>query len=170
MARSLYLECGKIINTHGVKGAVKVENRCDTPKVLSSLKRIYFEKNGAYSEKKVIHASVFKEFVIMELEGVCDFDSALLLKNTLIYASREDIPLAEGAYFLADLEGLPVVDFESGKNYGALREVINRGASDIYVIDTPDGERMMPAVAEFVKKIDIETAVYVSPIPGMLED
>ncbi|MBR6602659.1 MAG: PRC-barrel domain-containing protein, partial [Clostridia bacterium] len=83
---------------------------------------------------------------------------------------REDIPLAEGAYFLADLEGLPVVDFESGKNYGTLREVINRGASDIYVIDTPDGERMMPAVAEFVKKIDIETAVYVSPIPGMLED
>ncbi len=170
MAKSLYLECGRIINTHGVKGAVKVENRCDTPKVLSSLKKIFFEKNGTYSEKKVSHASVFKEFVIMELEGICDFDAALLLKNTLIYASREDIPLAEGAYFLADLEGLDVLDFESGRLYGKLREVINRGASDIYVIDTPTGERMMPAVDEFVKKIDIEKAVYVSPIPGMLED
>ncbi len=170
MARSPYLECGKIVNTHGVKGAVKVENRCDTPKVLSSLKKIYFEKNGAYTEKKVLHASVFKEFVIMELEDVCDFDSALLLKNALIYAKREDIPLAEGAYFLADLEGLDVVDAENGKLYGKLREVINRGASDIYVIDTPAGEKMMPAVDEFVKKIDIDKAVYVSLIPGMLED
>ena len=157
MAKSKYLECGRIVNTHGVKGAVKVENRCDTPKVLASLKRIYFEKDGVYSEKRVLHGSVFKEFVIFELEGVSDMDAALLLKNTVIYADRDDIPLGEGAYFLADLEGLDVI-------------VINRGASDIYVVETPTGERMMPAVDEFVKKIDIEKGIFVSPIPGMLED
>ena len=108
--------------------------------------------------------------VLMTLEGVSDMDSAMILKNTLIYAFREDIPLAEGAYFLADLEGLPVLDAENGKKYGVLREVINRGASDIYVVDTPAGEKMMPAVDEFVKKIDIDDAIYVSPIPGMLEE
>lgn len=170
MAKSKYLECGRIVNTHGVKGAVKVENRCDTPKVLASLKRIYFEKNGVYSEKRVLCGSVFKEFVIFELEGVSDMDSALLLKNTVIYADRDDIPLAEGAYFLADLEGLDVIDAEDGRIYGRLLEVINRGASDIYVVETPTGERMMPAVDEFVKKIDIEKGIFVSPIPGMLED
>ncbi|MBQ8207118.1 MAG: 16S rRNA processing protein RimM [Clostridia bacterium] len=169
MAKSRYLECGKIVNTHGVKGTVKVENRCDTPKVLASLKKIFLESNGAYSERKVLHASVFKESVIMELEGVSDMDAALLLKNRLIYADREDIPLEEGAYFLADLEGLDIIDAESGRVYGKLLEVFNRGASDIYVVDTPSGERMMPAVSEFVKKIDIEKGIFVSPIPGMLE-
>ena len=118
MAKSKYLECGRIVNTHGVKGAVKVESRCDTPKVLASLKRIYFEKDGVYSEKRVLHGSVFKEFVIFELEGVSDMDAALLLKNTVIYADREDIPLGEGAYFLADLEGLDVIDAEDGRIYG----------------------------------------------------
>lgn len=170
MARSMYLECGRIVNTHGVKGAVKVENRCDTPKVLSSLKKIFLECGGTYSERKVLHASVFKEFVIMELEGVSDMDAALLLKNRLIYALREDIPIEEGAYFLADLEGLDIIDADSGRIYGRLLEVINRGASDIYVVETPTGERMMPAVSEFVKKIDIEKGIFVSPIPGMLED
>lgn len=169
MSRSRYLECGKIVNTHGVKGAVKVENRCDTPKILASLKKIYFENNGVYSERKILHGSVFKDFVIMEIEGVSDMDSALLLKNILIYADRDDIPLEDGAYFLADLQGLDVIDAESGKIYGKLREVINRGASDIYVVDTADGERMMPAVSEFVKRIDIDEGIFVSPIPGMLE-
>ena len=170
MAKSRYLECGRIVNTHGIKGAVKVENRCDTPKVLSSLKKVFLERDGAYTEKKVLGASIFKEFVIMELEGVKDMDSAMLLKNRLIYAEREDIPLEEGAYFLADLEGLDVIDAESGKIYGKLREVINRGASDIYVVDTPCGERMMPAVAEFVKRIDIEKGIFVCPISGMFDD
>ncbi len=170
MARSEYLECGKIVNTHGVKGAVKVENRCDTPKVLASLKKIYFENGSAFKETKVISSSVMGGFVVMTLEGVSDMDGAMLLKNSLIYAKREDIPLEEGAYFLADLEGLSVIDADSGKIYGKLREVINRGASDIYVVDTPKGERMMPAVSEFVKRIDIDKGVFVSPIPGMLED
>lgn len=170
MAKARYLECGRIVNTHGVKGALKVENRCDTPKVLSSLRRVYFESAGVYTEKKVKNASVFKEFVIMELDGVSDMDAAMLLKNRLIYADREDIPLKDGAYFLADLEGLDVIDADDGKVYGKLREVINRGASDIYVVDTPRGERMMPAVPEFVKKIDTEIGIFVSPIPGMLDE
>ncbi|MBE6537856.1 MAG: 16S rRNA processing protein RimM [Ruminococcaceae bacterium] len=170
MAGARYLECGKIVNTHGVKGAVKVENRCDTPKVLSSLKRVFLHSAGVYTEKKVKNASVFKEFVIMELDGVSDMDAAMLLKNTLIYADREDIPLKNGAYFLADLEGLDVIDAEDGRIYGKLREVINRGASDIYVIDTPEGERMMPAVPEFVKRVDVESGIFVTPIPGMLDE
>ncbi len=170
MAKARYLECGKIVNTHGVKGVLKVENRCDTPKVLASLKRIYLESGSSYTEMKVMSSSVMGGFVLMSLEGISDMDAAMLLKNRSIYAAREDIPLADGAYFLADLEGLDVIDLDSGRVYGTLLEVINRGASDIYVVKTPGGERMMPAVEEFVKKIDLEKGIFVSPIPGMLED
>lgn len=165
-----YLECAKIINTHGTKGAIKLENRCDTPKILSSLRRIYLKNGTGYEERRVLCASVFKEFVIMEIEGISDMDTAMLLKNRLLYAKREDIPLSEGAFFIADLEGLAVIDNDNGKVYGKLKEVLNRGASDIYVIDTPTGEKMIPAVKEFVREIDLEKGIFISPIDGMFDD
>ncbi len=164
-----YLECGRIVNTHGVKGAVKLESYCDSPKVLAGLKNIFILKNGAYAPIKVCHASVFKQFVIMELDGVSDIDAAIPMKGTVVYADRADFRLDEGAYFIADLIGLPVLDAEDGHTYGTLREVINRGASDIYVIDTPEGERMMPVVDEFVKKVDPDTGIFVTPIEGMFD-
>ncbi len=167
--KNQYLECGKIINTHGVRGAVKLESFCDTPKVLASLDTVYMQKNGTYFPVKVLHASIFKQFVIMELEGITDIDMAIPLKGTLLYADRADFHLAPGAYFIADLIGLPVLDYETKQVYGTLREVINRGASDIYVVDTPNGERMMPVVDEFVKQVDPETGIYVAPIEGMLD-
>ena len=167
---SAYLECGKIINTHGVRGDVKLESYCDSPEILRDLKRIYFKEQNAFREVRVLHASVFKAFVLMSLEGIGDFDAAVLLKNKIVYAAREDLPIEEGSYFIVDLIGLPVIDNKDGKVYGKITDVINRGASDIYVVKTPSGERMMPVVEEFVKRVDIESGVYVEPIPGLLSD
>jgi len=165
--KSLYLECGKIVNTHGVKGEVKVEPWCDSPSVFAKLPKVYLKKGNDFECHKLVRASVFKQLVVTGLEGIDDVDKAALLKGQTLYAAREDFHLKAGAYFIADLIGLPLIDAQSGAQYGTLREVINRGASDIYVIDTPDGERMMPAVAEFVIKIDIDKAIYVRPIEGM---
>ena len=106
----------------------------------------------------------------MELDGLTDIDEALLLKNKTVYAARRDFKLAKGEYFITDLIGLDVIDAESGRVYGKLKEMINRGASDIYVVDTPTGERMMPAVPEFVDSVDLEKGIFVKVIPGMLED
>ncbi len=170
MQKKQYLECGKIINTHGVKGDLKLESLCDSPEVLAGLKRVHFQKGSEYKEVKVIKASVFKSFVLATLEGVDDMDKAMALKGTVIYANREDFELGEGDYFIADLLGLPVIDFESGREYGRLADIINRGASDIYVVKTPEGERMMPAVPEFVKNIDPDKGIYVENIPGLLTD
>ena len=102
-------------------------------------------------------------------EEICDIDTATALKNTVLYAAREDFQLEEGDFFIADLIGLPVIDVSSGFEYGRMADVINRGASDIYVIRTSDGEKMMPAVSEFVKKIDMEKGIFVSPIEGMFD-
>ncbi len=170
MKKNQYIECGKIINTHGFRGGVKIDPWCNTPKDFTSLKRIFLLSNdGVYTEKKLCSASVFKQFVIAEILGVDDMDKAMLLKNTVIYAAREDFKLSEGEYFISDLEGLDVIDADTGKVYGTLLETINRGASDIYVVKTENGERMIPAVDEFIDRIDIETGVFVRPIPGMLD-
>ncbi|MBQ9079823.1 MAG: 16S rRNA processing protein RimM [Clostridia bacterium] len=165
--RAAYLECGKIINTHGIDGAVKLESWCDSPEVLASLERVYFKNGGDYEEREVLRASVFKQFVIAKIQGIGDIDAAQSQVGRVIYATREDFELEEGDYFIADLVGLDIIDADSGKVLGKLREVINRGASDIYIIDTPDGERMMPAVGEFVDRVDLEHGIYVRPIEGM---
>jgi 16S rRNA processing protein RimM len=170
MEKKQYLECAIIINTHGVRGDVKLESLCDSPAVLASLKRVFMLETGRYKEIKVNHTSVFKQFVLASLEGVTDMDQAAAMKGTMLYASRDDFELDEGDYFIADLIGLPVIDVESGKTYGTVKEVINRGASDIYVVKTPGGERMMPAVEEFVKNIDLEKGIFVKTIPGLLSD
>ena len=170
MAKKQYLECAKIINTHGVRGDVKLESLCDSPEVLASLERVFVLESGKYREIEVTHASVFKQFVLAKLDGVDDMDAAAALKGTMLYASRDDFELGEGDYFIADLLGLPVIDNKDGKVYGKISDVINRGASDIYVISTPTGERMMPVVDEFVKRVDTESGVYVEVIPGLLTD
>lgn len=170
MEKKQYLECAIIINTHGVRGDVKLESLCDSPEVLASLERVFVLENGKYREIEVKHASIFKQFVLATLEGVDDMDKAAAMKGTTLYASRDDFQLEEGDYFIADLIGLSVIDNVDGKVYGKIKDVINRGASDIYVVTTPAGERMMPVVEEFVKRVDLESGVYVETIPGLLTD
>ena len=164
-----YLECGKIINTHGVKGAVKLESWCDSPETLADLSRIYLNINGSFEERKVISATVMKRHVMAYIEGITDIDTAASLKETVVYADRDDIPLEDGDFFIIDLVGLPVIDADSGIEYGKVSDVFNTGASDIYTVKTENGERMIPAVPEFIIEIDTERGIFVRPIEGMFD-
>lgn len=164
-----FLECGRIVNTHGIKGAVRTESWCDSPETLASLSKIYFKRGAVYEPCKIIHASLQKHMVLLTLEGIDDIDKAIAQKDTVIYAAREDIAREPGAVFIADLIGLPVIDAESAHLYGKVKDVINKGASDIYVIDTGKGEALLPAVAEFVKKVDLEKGIFITPIEGIFE-
>ena len=169
MQNKKYIECGKIVNTHGCKGAVKAESWSNSESDLAQLKRIFLPKGDAFEEFKVHKASVFKQFVIFELNGIDDMDKAMLLKNKIMYADREDFDLEDGEYFLVDMIGLDVIDADTAKKYGKLTDIINRGASDIYVVMTEHGERMIPAVDEFIISINIEKGIFVRPIEGMFD-
>ena len=162
-----YLECGKIINTHGIKGAVKLESWCDSPETLADLEYIYLKYGDGFEKRRVISATVMKRHVMAYIEGITDIDTAAAMKETVVYADRDDIPLDEGDYFISDLIGLPVIDVDSGVEYGKISEVFNTGASDIYTVKTEDGDRMIPAVPEFIIEIDVERGVFVRPIEGM---
>ncbi len=168
--KQAYLECGKIINTHGFRGAVKLENRCDSPEVLASIKQIWFsERDGSYRPCRVLHASVQKQFVIATLEGIDSEEAANRLRERLVYARREDIPVEEGDYFIVDLIGLPVKDAETGEVIGTVANVDTRGARDLYIVKTERGEFMVPAVPAFIIRIDPNDAVYMHQIPGLLD-
>ena len=167
--KKTYLECGKIINIHGFRGGLKLESWCDTPEVLASLKKLWFLEDGKYTSKRVKSASVFKQFVIAQLEGIDDEETANRQRGKVVFAARKDLPLEEGDYFIADLIGLPVRHADTGEELGTLLRVDPRGHGDLYTIKTPSGEALLPAVPEFVIRIDIDDAIYVRPIPGLLD-
>ena len=162
-----YIECAKIVNTHGCHGGIKMESWCNSPDDLAKLKRVFILKNGMYEEYKLRRASVFKQFVVADLDGVSDMDQALALKNQVCFAKRSDFHLEKGEYFIADLIGLPVIDADNGKEYGHVKELINRGASDLYVVKTKTDEAMIPDVPQFIDHVDVKKGVFIRPIEGM---
>lgn len=165
-----YLPCARIVNTHGCRGTVKAECLCDSPEVLKNVGTVYVRQNGTLVPHKLIRVSSFKNFVLMDLESVTTMEAAEALKNTELYAKREDLPLSEGSYFESDAIGLKVVDLDTGRLYGVIRDVVNRGAQDLYVVKTAKGETYLPAVPQFIARVVPDEAVYVTPIPGLFEE
>ena len=172
MAINKYLECGRAVGTHGVRGTLRLESYCDTPDALARLKRLYVKNpDGTFSEKRVRAASVQKSMVLCTLEDVNTLDDAIKLKGTVFYADRIDIKIERNAVFVADILGLDVKDADSIEKYGVLEEVISPGGRDVYVVrDIKGGTFMIPAVDEFIKKIVTDgddAGIYVKLIEGL---
>ncbi|MBE6638405.1 MAG: 16S rRNA processing protein RimM [Ruminococcaceae bacterium] len=171
MKRAEYLEAGKIVNTHGVRGDVKSECWCDDLSVMTKdLSVLYRKKGKEYIPFKITKASPFKGMVLLHFEGIDSFEDANSLRGEIVYAKREDLPLEPGAYFIADILGLPVVDADSGKEYGILKNVNNGAAGQLYEIETENGMVLLPVVPQFVKEVDPDKGIFVTPIPGFFDE
>ena len=165
-----FLECGKICSAHGVRGALKVEPWCDSPRVLAMQKRVYMLEGDSYRQISVVSASVSNRFVLMTLSGIDSREKAQSLKNVTLYLKREDIPLKKGEVLIADMIGLPVIDVDTGRVYGTVLEVNDGVQGKLYTIKTDTGEVIFPGISEFVKEIDVERGVFIRPIPGFFTD
>ena len=165
-----YLEGGKICTSHGVKGLVKVEHLCDSPKVLAKINRIYFkERDGSFTEKKVISSSVAGQFLLMSIEGIGSREEAIAYRGRIFYLNREDIPLPKGTMFIADMIGLPVYHATSGESLGEISDVSDVVGRRIYTVKYQGNEVLIPDVPEFIKEIDEEKGMAVLPIPGLFD-
>ena len=162
MKHEPYLEAGKIVNTHGVRGEVKIEPWADSPEFLRGFKTIYIGGRPV----RVLSQRVHNGFVIARLEGVEDVNAAMALKNKVVSIARADAKLPRGSFFLADIVGAKVVT-EEGRELGTLVEVMERPAHNIYVVQG-EQEHLIPAVPEFILKTDAENGVVtVRLIDGM---
>ncbi len=167
-----FIECGKILGAHGVRGVCKVEVWCDSVRVLVMQKHIFLAHGeGNYEEHKLLSASASShDTALLSIEGITSREMAQGMKNTVLYLRREDIPLKKGACLLVDLMDLPVIDINSGRVYGTVGAVDEVPTGLLITVKTEDGDVLMPYVDAFFKKIDIETAVYISPIPGFFKE
>lgn len=164
-----YLEAGKIENTHGVKGDLKVECRCDSQEVFATLEVLYLKDKEGYHSYRCTKNQKLKDKMLVHLSGIESMEDAILLKNRSLYAHRSAFHLPEGSFFIADLIGTPVIDANSGKVYGKVTDVVNYGGGELYEVTDEAGKvKLMPAVKAFVQKTVLGEGVYVTPIEGLL--
>lgn len=167
-----YLELGKIVSTHGVRGELRVQHWCDSPDFFKSFKTVYLGKKGS-EPMTVLGARPHGNIMLLTLEGIDDLDKANTLRGKTIYVKRADAPLEEGRYFIAELIGCKVLDADDeSREYGIVKDVLNTGASDIWQIkDSAGKEYLLPSVPDIVIKVDVEHDVaYVRPIKGIFDE
>lgn len=156
------LECGKIVNTHGIRGEVKIIPWADDAEFICDLSTLYIDGKPF----AVRNARPHKGNAIVLLEGIDDMNTAMLLKNKVVYLHRDDVELDEDAFFLADVIGLDVVD-ENGVKLGVLDEILSPSLQDVYVVKG-DREIMIPAVPEFILETNVDEGyIKVRLIEGM---
>ena len=162
--RENLLPTGQIVNTHGLRGHVKVMPWADVPDDLLDYDRFFIDGR----EYAVEHASLQKNMVLLKLAGVDSIDDATKLRNKEIAICRDDVELEQGVVFIADLIGLPV--FADGVEIGKITEVLTPPGNDVYVVKGQH-EYMIPAVKEFVEELDPAAGrVNVRLIEGMQTD
>lgn len=166
-----YLEAGRIVGTHGVKGELRIEPWCESAEFLSQFRTLYWNPDGT-SAVKVLSGRVHKRLLLATLEGVTSATQGDTLRGRVLYLSRADVRLPKGTWFVQDLLGLIVLDVDTGKEYGKLTDVLKTGANDVYEVTSPEGKTyLVPSVPQVVLERDPEGGVVkIRPIKGIFDD
>ena len=164
-----HFKVGKIVNTQGLKGEVRVYPFTDDINRFDELDVFYLDKdfNTKWNVERVRYKG---NLVIMKIKDIDSIEKAERLRDKFIYVSREDgRELEEEEYFIADMIGLDVFTVD-GEKVGVLKEVLQYAANDVYVVKGEEKEYLIPAITKFVPTIDInERKMIIDPIKGMLD-
>ena len=161
------IKIGKIVNTVGLKGEVKVYNYSDSIEIYETIESIYVEDRLTVIE----NVRAQKNMVILKLEGADDRNDAEALRGKELYITDDDLPeLPEGQYYVRDLIGMSVAE-EDGNLLGHVTDVLQNTAQDIFEVESENGKKLLiPKVEQFVLDIDAEKReITVRLIEGMLD-
>lgn len=164
-----FLECGKIINKRGFSGELKLLMLCDSVEALKDVKVLYSSPDFSCPHK-VESIKSYKGFLYIKLEDIDSAEKADIMRGKSLFAKREDLKIDKGRVFIEDIIGLEVIDADTGKVYGILKEVFNSGSCDIYRVSKEGAEYLMPAVSGILIKAIPGEKILVRPIPGIFDD
>lgn len=143
-----YLEAGKIVNTHGVRGEVRIQPWADDAAFLLGFRTFYIDGTPVH----VAHSRVHKGMLVVKFAGYDDVNAAMTLKNRVVSIARADVTLPDGQYFQQDLIGI-AVETDAGEPLGTLREILDLPRGSVYVVQGAR-EVLIPDRPEFVCSID----------------
>ncbi len=163
-----YLETGKIVGTHGVRGMVRIQPWCDSNEFLCGFKTFYLKDGKALKVTKIQpHGTV----VIAQFSGVDSIEAAEQLRDSVILIARRDVKLEKGQYFVDDIVGCKVYNIENNELLGEVCDVSATGANDVWHIKTAYGVYLIPKIDDIVKSVDIEAEkIEISVMKGLFGD
>ena len=160
---------GKIVNTHGVKGEVRVLPSTDDVKRFGKLKEVKVE-NRTMTTYEIETVRYHKNFVLLKFKGIDTMNEAELLKNSLLKIDRKDaLPLKKDEYYQCDLYGLRVVT-DTGRDLGKLTDILMTGSNAVYVVRNEEKEILIPAIKQCILKVDLEAGEMLVHLLEGLED
>lgn len=164
-----FLEAGKIVNVHALKGEVKVMPWCDSAEFLCSFERLFLDHGRL--ELDIEKARVFKNMAVIKFKGTDTVEQAEKLRNKILYIHRGDVELDDDSYFIQDLIGIEIYDADNGRFYGTLSDVMQTGANDVYSVKNENHEYLIPAIPDVVIQTDIENNIMkIRPLDGLFDD
>ena len=165
-----YLETGKIVGTHGIRGMVRVQAWSDSGEFLTNFNRFFLTPDGD-NELKSVKIQPHGGVVLVAFKGINTVEQAESLRCKTLYISRDDITLPEGRYFIDDLIGCEVFDADSGEKYGEISEVSQTGANDVWHIKSGEKEYLLPAIDEVIVTVDPQNErLEIRPMKGIFDD
>ena len=150
--RDNLIEIGRIVNTHGIRGEVKVQPWCDDPYIFDELEYLIIDGR----EYEIIKNRLHKNCQIIQLDGITSMNDAELMRNKIVKVERDALELPEGRYFVTDIEGLTVRE-ENGRVLGVVDEVIKTGSNDVYSLK--DTFNHKPILIPVIDGVIIETNI-----------
>ena len=168
--KNRYLEVGKIVGTHGVKGMTRVQVWADSPDFLKQFKYLYTSESGE-NKLTVLKVQPHGNISLVAFKGVDTIEHAESFRNTVLYIDRKDVKLPEGRYFITDLIGITVFDADSGIVLGEISDVSQTGANDVWHIKKDGKEYLIPAISDVLVNVDIEAEkAVIRPLKGIFDD
>lgn len=151
------LQVGVISSTHGIRGEVKVFPTTDDVKRFKKLKKVILDTGREHLPLEVESVKFFKQFAIVKFKGIDNINDIEKYKGKSLLVDRENaVKLRKDEYFIADMIGLQVYT-EDGEAFGVLKDVLETGANDVYIIDSiKHGEVLVPAIKQCILDVDIE--------------
>ena len=138
------LKVGVITTTHGVRGEVKVFPTTDDAERFLDIEYVLLDTGKELRRLNIQNVKFFKNLAILKFEGIDNIPR------------EEAQELGEDEYYVADLIGMEVL-LENGEKFGVLRDVMETGANDVYIVDRVDGEEiLLPAIHDCVLDVDVE--------------
>jgi len=162
-----YIRIGKIVNTHGIRGDIKVLPLTDDPSRFEELKVIYIDNENTEVEIQKVWYS--KGFVMLKLKEFNNINDVIKFKNSYILIDEKNaVKLPNDTFFISQVIGLSVFCTD-GNKLGEVIDVLQPGGNDVYVIKGDNKEYLIPAVKEFIKSVEIENKkMIIDPIEGMI--
>ena len=170
-----YLLLGEILRPHGVRGELRVRLLTDYPERIASLKQVYLADSPNATDPKPYQVAGMRmngAFGLLKLHEIPDRTQADRLRGLFVLVDMEHaVPLEEGEFYLYQLIGAQV-QIDTGETLGTLVDVLETGANDVYVVDSPQyGEVLIPVLDEVVVNTDVTAGIVVVHLPeGLLPE